>query len=66
MKNLETLVLMVRIMCCIAALVGVKIAFFSRADYAGSECRKRNSELECIIPRLKDWNDDLKALLKQS
>jgi hypothetical protein len=35
-------------------------------DNAGSECRKRNSELECIIPRLKDWNDDLKALLKQS
>lgn len=35
-------------------------------DNAGAECRKRNSDLECIIPRLKDWNDDLKAFLKQS
>lgn len=30
-------------------------------DSAGSECRKRNAELECIIPTLKDWNEDLKA-----
>ena len=30
-------------------------------DNAGSECRKRNADLECIIPKLKDWNDDLKA-----
>lgn len=30
-------------------------------DSAGSECRKRNAELECIIPKFKDWNEDLKA-----
>lgn len=30
-------------------------------DAAGSECRKRNAELECVIPKLKDWNEDLKA-----
>lgn len=30
-------------------------------DSAGSECRKRNAELECIIPKTKDWNEDLKA-----
>ena len=28
-------------------------------DEAGSECRKRNSELESIIPNHKDWNEDL-------
>ncbi len=28
-------------------------------DEAGSECRKRNIDLECIIPELKDWNEDL-------
>lgn len=28
-------------------------------DDAGSECRKRNIELECLIPDLKDWNEDL-------
>lgn len=28
-------------------------------DEAGSECRKRNSELESIIPIHKDWNEDL-------
>ena len=30
-------------------------------DDAGSECRRRNADLECIIPKNKDWNDDLKA-----
>ena len=30
-------------------------------DQAGSECRKRNVDLECLIPMGKDWNDDLKA-----
>ena len=28
-------------------------------DDAGSECRKRNAELESIIPNHKDWNEDL-------
>lgn len=28
-------------------------------DAAGSECRKRNAELESIIPHNKDWNEDL-------
>ena len=28
-------------------------------DEAGSECRKRNAELESIIPKNKDWNEDL-------
>ena len=28
-------------------------------DEAGSECRKRNAELESIIPNHKDWNEDL-------
>ena len=30
-------------------------------DSAGSECRKRNADLECIIPKHKDWNEDLLA-----
>ena len=30
-------------------------------DIAGSECRKRNADLECIIPKRKDWNEDLMA-----
>ena len=30
-------------------------------DSAGSQCRKCNRELECIIPKSKDWNDDLKT-----
>ena len=30
-------------------------------DVAGELCRNRNPEVECIIPRFKDWNDDLKA-----
>ncbi len=30
-------------------------------DNSGSECRKRNAELECIIPKFKDWNEDLKS-----
>jgi len=28
-------------------------------DEAGSACRARNPELNCIIPTLKDWNEDL-------
>ena len=28
-------------------------------DEAGQECRKRNPELEYILPQNKDWNDDL-------
>ena len=30
-------------------------------DEAGSECRKRNVELDCLIPDLKDWNEELVA-----
>lgn len=28
-------------------------------DWAGSECRNRNANLESIIPSRKDWNEDL-------
>lgn len=35
-------------------------------DAAGEECRKRNSDLEFIIPQHKDWNDDLLALSNSS
>ena len=31
-------------------------------DNAGSKCRRRNAELECIIPNRKDWNEDLMAI----
>ncbi len=31
-------------------------------DRAGDLCRRRHSELECIIPVNKDWNDDLRKL----
>ena len=30
-------------------------------DPAGSDCRKRNAECECIIPMHKDWNEELQA-----
>ena len=29
-------------------------------DAAGQGCRDRNPMLESIIPKNKDWNDDLK------
>ena len=29
-------------------------------DVAGQECRNRNPELTYVLPRNKDWNDDLK------
>ena len=29
-------------------------------DKAGDDCAKRNADLERILPKLKDWNDDLK------
>ncbi|MBR0418323.1 MAG: toprim domain-containing protein [Erysipelotrichaceae bacterium] len=28
-------------------------------DAAGEECRKRNPDLEALIPSMKDWNEDL-------
>lgn len=31
-------------------------------DYAGQQCRYRNSELEYIIPINKDWNEDLQNI----
>lgn len=31
-------------------------------DLAGNDCRFRNKELPVIIPRQKDWNEDLMAL----
>lgn len=30
-------------------------------DDAGEKCRKRNADLESIIPQRKDWNEDLQA-----
>lgn len=33
-------------------------------DEAGKECRIRNSDCESIIPKLKDWNEDLLEWLK--
>ena len=33
-------------------------------DEAGAICRRRNSELESIIPKNKDWNDDLRQIIK--
>ena len=31
-------------------------------DAAGEECRRRNNELPALIPRGKDWNEDLQAI----
>lgn len=31
-------------------------------DMAGQQCRDRNSELEYILPKNKDWNEDLQDL----
>lgn len=33
-------------------------------DTAGQQCRDKNSELEYILPKNKDWNEDLQALNK--
>lgn len=33
-------------------------------DSAGEACRRRNAELESIIPIHKDWNDDLNAIIR--
>lgn len=33
-------------------------------DAAGQQCRNKNSELEYILPKNKDWNEDLQALNK--
>lgn len=44
----------------------IKIVIAVDNDAAGSECRKRNVETESAIPRLKDWNEDLIALLNDS
>ena len=33
-------------------------------DAAGADCRSRNSNLESIIPTMKDWNEDLQNGLK--
>lgn len=33
-------------------------------DAAGEECRKRNPDIPSIIPKGKDWNDDLIALIE--
>lgn len=35
-------------------------------DNAGQKCRDRNPELQYILPRCKDWNEDLQALRKNS
>lgn len=34
-------------------------------DDAGQKCRDRNASLEYILPKNKDWNDDLNALQKK-
>lgn len=34
-------------------------------DTAGSQCRNRNSSYKSFIPKLKDWNEDLKAILER-
>ena len=34
-------------------------------DDAGQKCRDRNASLEYILPKNKDWNDDLNALKKK-
>ena len=34
-------------------------------DDAGQKCRTRNSDLEYILPRNKDWNEDLQTLNKK-
>ena len=34
-------------------------------DEAGATCRRRNLELESIVPKNKDWNDDLKEMIKR-
>lgn len=31
-------------------------------DAAGQQCRSRNPDLDYIIPKHKDWNEDLQAL----
>lgn len=33
-------------------------------DQAGQKCRDKNSELRYILPKLKDWNEDLQAVKK--
>lgn len=33
-------------------------------DEAGSKCRRRNQELESVIPKHKDWNEDLQCYWK--
>ena len=35
-------------------------------DDAGAICRKRYPDLNCLIPKNKDWNEDLQAYLKIS
>lgn len=39
-----------------------RVIFAVDNDNAGSKCRSRNAELECIIPNRKDWNEDLMAI----
>lgn len=39
---------------------GIRTILAVDNDNAGLMCRNRHSELDCIIPRLKDWNDDLR------
>ena len=33
-------------------------------DPAGNECRQRNPELPAMVPHNKDWNDDLRQMLR--
>lgn len=43
---------------------GIRTVIAVDNDAAGDECRKRNVELQYIIPELKDWNEDLVSLKK--
>ena len=35
-------------------------------DAAGEQCRARNKDLESVIPKAKDWNEDLTSILKNA
>ena len=41
----------------------LKIVLAVDNDSAGKECRQRNPDLVALIPRNKDWNDDLQQML---
>lgn len=44
---------------------GREIYICTDNDTAGHTCRERNNKLKTIVPRLKDWNDDLNEKRQQ-